>query len=111
MKRANLRLTQALAEVLPDHSAYVAFWWMKDAAVPLLFDRDIVILDPNADDGETAPVLIRQLLQQGRRVYLLATISSSNSERVMFGLTAIPVRTHGLELLELRVVSESARWR
>ncbi len=54
VKRANLRLTQALAEVLPDHSAYVAFWWMKDAAVPLLFDRDIVILDPNADDGETA---------------------------------------------------------
>jgi hypothetical protein len=102
-RRSNLRQTQALEGILKDHTAFVANWWFKDAAVPLLFDRDIVILDANGDDGETAPVLIRELLEQGRRVYLLMdNFPADMLARVTMGLEVTPVPHQGLRLVELR---------
>jgi hypothetical protein len=102
-RRSNLRQTQALEGILKDHTAFVAYWWFKDAAVPLLFDRDIVILDANADDGATAPVLIRDLLDQGRRVYLLLDhFPPDMLARVTMGLDVRPVSQSRLRLVELR---------
>ena len=68
---SSLAQTEALGRVLPDGSALVAYWGNKDAAVPLLFNRDIVILDARADEGKDAPLLIRELLHRNRRVFVL----------------------------------------
>ncbi len=57
--------------MLTDGSALVAYAGYKDAAVPLLFDRDIVILDARADEGRDAPILIGELLARNRRVFVL----------------------------------------
>ncbi|MGE0704133.1 MAG: hypothetical protein AB7P22_09390, partial [Vicinamibacterales bacterium] len=59
----NLARTETLAEVLPNRSALVTYWGMKDAAVPLLFDHDLIILDAHADGGRDAPILIREVLR------------------------------------------------
>lgn len=69
----NLRLNNyARANFLkahvPDGAALVAFGGLKDAVGPLLLERDVVVLDPRADGMSDAPMLIRELLHQGRRV-------------------------------------------
>jgi hypothetical protein len=103
-RRYNLARTQALATVLTDRTALVAWWWHKDPAVPLLFERDIVILDARADNGDDAPVLIRELLGKGRRVLLLEDdFPADVLERVVAGLHAAPVPHAGLKLQELRL--------
>jgi hypothetical protein len=63
--------TQRLRDVLPDRSALITYWGSKDAAGPLLLDRDIVILDTHADEGKDAPALITELLERRRRVFVL----------------------------------------
>ena len=103
-RRYNLARTQALATVLTDRTALVAWWWHKDPAVPLLFDRDIVILDARADNGDDAPVLIRELLGRGRRVLLLEDgFPADVLERVVAGLHPVPVAHAELKLQELRL--------
>lgn len=67
----NLERFQIYSRVLPNHSAFFTYWGNKDAAGPLQLDRDVVILDLHADDGETAPQLVRELLAQKRRVFVL----------------------------------------
>jgi hypothetical protein len=103
LRRFKLGRTTALARVLPDHSAFVAYWAHKDAAVPLLFDRDIVILDAIGDDGQDAPLLIRDLLGRGRRVFVLQDgFPADVLDRVTEGFEASPVESTSLRLLELR---------
>jgi hypothetical protein len=63
--------TSVLAAVVPDGSAVIAFWGNKDTIGPLLFDRDLIILDPRADQGADASVLIHELLRSRRRVFVL----------------------------------------
>ena len=88
---------------LPDRSAFVAWWGHRDAAAPLLFDRDIVVLDLWADDGKDAPVLIRELLAQGRRVMLLEFgIPPSVLAHVTAGFQVRHFTHRGLRLIEIR---------
>ena len=95
--------TAKLAGVLPDHSAFIAWWGLKHAAVPLLFDRDIVILDAYSDNGKDAPMLIRHLLSDGRRVVLLANeFPPEVLEAVIGGFNVSPIEIPGHHLLELR---------
>jgi hypothetical protein len=106
-RQYNLERTEALSSVLTDQSALVAWWWHKDPAVPLLFSRDIVILDANADGGADAPALIRELLDDGRRVFLLEDdFPTDVLDRVVSGLHATPLIHQGLRLRELRLGSE-----
>lgn len=71
-KRAdNLERFHVYSRVLPNHSAFFTYWGSKDAAGPLQLDRDVVILDLHADDGETAPQLAKEFLAQKRRVFVL----------------------------------------
>ena len=63
--------TAALREALPDRSALVAYWGSRDAAMPLLLDMDLVVLDAHADEGADTPRLVRELLNDGRRVFIL----------------------------------------
>jgi hypothetical protein len=102
LRHFKLGRTRELARVLPDHSAFVAYFADRDPAVPLLFDRDIVILDAIGDDGEDAPVLIKTLLQRGRRVFLLRDgFSEYLLAHVTGGLEVSPVHGTRLELVEL----------
>jgi hypothetical protein len=103
VRRFYVARTEVLAGVLTDRSALVAWWGNKHAAGPLLFDRDIVILDAYADNGKDAPVLIRQLLGAGRRVVLIANdFPADVLERVLRGLQATPLDQPGMQLLLLR---------
>ena len=98
--------TVKLAAVLPDRSAFIAWWGYKHAAVPLLFERDIVILDAYADSGKDAPKLIRHLLEDGRRVVLLADgFPPDVLEQVIRGLNVTPIDVPGMRVLEIRTGS------
>ena len=102
LRRYNLGRTQALASVVPDQSALLAWWGHRDAAGPLLLDRDIVILDVWADEGKDAPTLIRELLARGRRVLLLEdSIPEFVLTRVTAGLQVTPLQHQSLRLVEL----------
>jgi hypothetical protein len=96
--------TEALGRVLTSGSVLVAYTGSKDAAVPLLFDRDIVILDMRADDGHDAPILIRELLERGRRVFLLQDgVPGELLARVRHGWEVVRIANPGTQLVELRV--------
>jgi hypothetical protein len=104
VRRYNLGRTSAMAAVLDDRSALVAYWWHKDPAVPLLFERDIVILDARADEGRDAPKLVRALMRDGRRVFLLEDgFPSDVRERALMGLRTTPVSGAELSMIELRL--------
>jgi hypothetical protein len=103
LRQFKLARTRELARLLPDRSAFVAYFANRDPAVPLLFDRDIVILDAIGDEGEDAPVLIRALLQRGRRVFLLRDgFPEYLLARVTGGLEVSLVEGTELQLMELR---------
>ncbi|MBI3182679.1 MAG: DUF2029 domain-containing protein [Myxococcales bacterium] len=70
LRSYNLVQTSLLAEALPPRAALLAFGPSKDPAGPLLLERDLVIADPRVDGGETAPALIRAMLEARRPVYL-----------------------------------------
>jgi hypothetical protein len=92
---------------LPDRSALVAYWGFKDAAFPLLFDRDIVILDARADEGRDAPLLIQELMDQNRRVFVLTSGFPGNVLSGVFAdWTVVPVGRPDSRLIELRVDSD-----
>ena len=81
--------------MLPERSAFVAYFANRDPAVPLLFHRDIVIRDAVGDEGEDAPVIIRELLAQGRRVFLLKSgFSPELLDRVMERLRRVRNHDH-----------------
>jgi hypothetical protein len=103
VRARKLAETQALARVLTDGSALVAYTGYKDAAVPLLFDRDLVIVDARADQGEDAPILIRELLDRRRRVFVLRSgFPGDVLSRVVSGWRLVPVAQPGTDLVELR---------
>ena len=103
LRRHNRARGEIFSRVLPERSALVAYWANRDAAVPLLFDRDIVILDAGADGGADAPGLIRDLLSQGRRVFLLPIgLSPQVIDHIRSGLSSSRVAAEELELFELR---------
>ena len=103
LRAHSLEQTEALGRVLPTGSALVAYWGNKDAAVPLLFDRDIVILDARADEGRDAPILIGELLTRNRRVFVLENGFPGEVLRgVLSGRQVMRVGHPGSSLVELR---------
>ena len=94
--------TAALEPVLPDGSALVAYTGYKDAAFPLLFNRDIVILDARGDEGADAPALVRELLARKRRVFVLQSgFKAEVLSNVLAGWDAVRVVHPGLDMVEL----------
>jgi hypothetical protein len=92
LRSANLQRTELFDQALTDGSALVAYWGLKDPAGPLLLDRDIVIIDAHADDGEDAPVLIRELLDKQRAVFVFKDgFPPMMLDRILNGLHAVPV--------------------
>ncbi len=71
IRSTNAVIMDSLQATIPDHSALFAFWGaQKAAAGPLQLKKDVVILDAWADNGTDAGPLTRELLQQGRKVFL-----------------------------------------
>jgi hypothetical protein len=104
------QMAEQLRAVVPDHSALIAYGGSRDAAGPLLFDRDVVIIDAHADDGEAAPTLVRELLARGRRVFVLRRhFHGRVLERVLADWAV--VRLPGTDLLELRAGPVRASYR
>jgi hypothetical protein len=100
----NRARTARLAAVVEPDMAVLAFWYSKDAAVPLLLDRDFLILDAHADEGRDAPRLVRALLGRGRRVLLLGEgFPREVLQRVSAGFHVTPVDAAGLDVHELSV--------
>ena len=103
LRSRKLMETRALDGVLTNGSALVAYAGSKDAAVPLLFDRDVVILDARGDEGKDAPLLIGELLARNRRVFVLQNQFPSE---VLFGVLegwqVVPIVSPGMRLVELR---------
>jgi hypothetical protein len=95
--------TAALDGVLPDGSALVAYTGYKDAAFPLLFTRDIVILDVRGDEGADAPTLIRELLARRRRVFVIQSgFKAEVLAAVLAGWQVERVVQPGVDMVELR---------
>jgi hypothetical protein len=106
LRARKLAETATLDGVLPDGSALVAYTGYKDAAFPLLFTRDIVILDVRGDEGADAPVLIRELLDRKRRVFVLRSgFKPEVLTAVLAGWEAVRVAQPGVDLVELHAVS------
>jgi hypothetical protein len=103
LRGQNLMRTRALGGALTDGSAVLTYWGAKDAVVPLLINRDIVVLDARADEGMDAPVLIHQLLARGRRVFILRDgFPPAMLSHVVAAIDAVPVSAAGGSLMELR---------
>jgi hypothetical protein len=93
----------SLDGVIPDHSALVAYTGYKDAVFPLLFTRDIVILDARGDEGADAPTLIRELLDRDRRVFVVRSgFTAEGLARVVDGWDVVRVESPGTDIVELR---------
>lgn len=101
-RRANLERTELFDSVVPDHSAIVAWGGSKDAAGPLQMHKDVVILDAWADRGQDAPMLVRELLSSGRRVFVLANLMPEKLLQAMTeGLQSVRANTPGMTIIEI----------
>ena len=70
LRRANQMQRESVDHVLTGRSAVFAYWGYKDPFGPMQLDRDLLILDAWADDGQAAPELVNELLTRGRRVFV-----------------------------------------
>ena len=87
---------------LPDRSAVLTWTYARNAAAPLLLERDVLVIDASRDRARDAPMLVAQLLDQGRRVFLIKNFFDwrIRSELVdEFGVAGF--RSGVLDLLEL----------
>ena len=101
LRGANLDRLGAVAALLPDVPAAL-FAHQPVALGPLLLHRDLVIADPNVDQGRDAGQLIASLQGQGRRVFAL-TLGMSPAERqaILAGRLVRPVGEAGGTLVEI----------
>jgi hypothetical protein len=115
LRRQSVMLERAYERALPapsEPAALVAWWGMKDAAGPLLLDRDLVVLDARNDDAETLGRLIDDLQAAGRRVLVVANAFPRRSlGPALAGRTTRTVRSGPVTLLELAPASGPAAGR
>jgi hypothetical protein len=106
VRQRNALASESIRRGVPDGAALLTYWGFKDAAGPLLLERDLVILDLHADEGETAPALVRELMARGRRVFVLeAGMPPDVMARATGGWERVDTSTHG-DIVELRAKRE-----
>ena len=94
LRRANQMQRESVDHVLTGRSAVFAYWGYKDPFGPMQLDRDLLILDAWADDGQAAPELVNELLTRGRRVFVRLDGFPPSILRAMSSeLVATPVAT------------------
>jgi hypothetical protein len=104
LRRRNLQTTRQLEQIVPNRSALLTYWGAKDAAIPLVMTRDVVILDAKADEGRDAPKLIQALLAQNRRVFFLESgFPPEVRARALTGVKLVDLpETYGLPIFEVQ---------
>jgi hypothetical protein len=106
LRTANLSRTQIFERAIPDKSALLVYWGSKDAVGPVLLNRDLVVLDVHADAGRDAPMLIRELIGQGRRVFLLKDgVPMEMLDHMLQRFRVTPVAGAMLSIVELSIDS------
>jgi hypothetical protein len=101
LRGANLDRLITVAALLPDVPAALLAH-QPAALAPLLLERDLVIADTNADQGQDAGRLAAELLARGRRVFVLAPGMSKRELRaVVSGHQVRPVADAGALFFEL----------
>lgn len=109
MRENNLRRTETLAGVVPDRSAIVAYWGYADATGPLLITRDIVVVDAAADDGRDAPEIVRRLLAEKRKVFVIENgFPKSDLDRLVSDLHGEHMTREPLSIVQLAAQVRSA---
>lgn len=103
LRISKLRVAQGLQAVVPDHAALFTHSGSRDVVAPLLLDRDLVVVDAQADGGADAPTLVRELMARHRRVFVWKVgFPGPVWSRVLAGWVVVPVP--GTDLVELRAV-------
>jgi hypothetical protein len=106
MRARSLTRTRVLAEVLPDRSALLAYWGNSNPAGPLLLGRDVIVLDVAADEGSDAPALVKHLLAQNRRAFVIDDgMTPALFRRISQHAQVVPTGS-ALPIVELRRHSE-----
>jgi hypothetical protein len=90
-RRLNAERAQVLAAHLPRRAALVAYWGNSDAAGPLLFDHDLLVLDPSRDGGADLPRLLAAVERLGRPLYAVAPMPAAVWTGVVAGRAVTPV--------------------
>jgi hypothetical protein len=104
LRAINAERAGLLRRHLPARAALVGYWGASDAAGPLLFDHDLLVIDPSRDGGATLPAMVAAARRTGRPLYalsavppqvravLLATSSARfvDDERALMRLDALP---------------------
>jgi hypothetical protein len=103
VRLGNLRSTAAFERVLPEHSVLVAYWGLKDPVAPLLLERDILVLNPQPDEGRDTAQLIGELSDRGRRIFVLENgFPPDVLQRVLTGSATASISHLDRKFLELR---------
>ncbi len=71
LREYHLAIADTLDPVIPDHSALFAWQGNKVPLGKLQLDRDVVIVDPIADNAVDSHMLAQALRKQGRRNFIL----------------------------------------
>ena len=90
-RRLNAERAQVLAAHLPGRAALVAYWGAADAAGPLLFDHDLLVIDPSRDGGADLPRLLAAVDRLGRPLYVVDAMPAAVWAQVVAGRAVTPV--------------------
>lgn len=74
-RHRNLETTHLLDQVLPrapDRSALFVWWGTKNGVGPLLFERDLLVVEARTDEGRSMSTLLDELLHDGRKSFVVA---------------------------------------
>jgi len=67
----NVPGTRILRDHLPDRSAAIVYWGRTDFVGPLLFDHDLLVIDPSRDDGATLLQIADAADRAGRPLFVM----------------------------------------
>lgn len=108
MKHGALAAAEAYRPLLADRTGLMVWGLHKLGVGPLLFERDIVVVDVRIDSGKDAPRLAQELLERGRRVYLVKAFFTEKVLEDLARFDLVKVADRPLEMYELRLAAGAA---
>lgn len=100
IKHSNAVRMAMMRETVPLHSAIFTWAGARDGLFPLTWLADIWVLDPWLDAGKDAPMLVRNALANGRRVFLDEALPPEVRSRLLQTLK-LQIRPAGAGLMEV----------
>lgn len=100
---------RAVGGHLPDGaSALIAIAPQKEAMCPLGLERDLLMIDPSADDARSTGALTDELLAKGRRVFVVGGMPDHYLAAVFSGRRLHMIATQPMPFAEVRAASPAA---